>query len=336
MTNAARFGDLASIHGCYPERVNDQGSLNVFINGLGAHCQNHHWLQHCCNDCHDSFLLKGSPTVFVNNLQQGRVDDPVACGSFVLTGSPNTFVGNGGSFHPSPAQIAIIEAGVPSEVVFSENPRSDFEPTDAETFNDTTPDTGTTIFENNSTPPPPPASIPTDCSDVNSHVGNFPDDFPLSENFTLGDLTTGAVYPHKLQSQGGLTEQQIVCNLRALAVNVLEPIYTLTGGFTINSGFRTGGGKSQHLKGQAADIRFAGQGRVGHFKIAETLIGPINYDQLILENYISSNGIYVPASNSWIHVSYNPTGTERRQVLSQKSSGTSYASGLRTFENLLA
>jgi uncharacterized protein (TIGR02594 family) len=37
--------------------------------------------------------LSGSPTVYTNNLQQGRVGDPVRCGTKVATGSPDVFVG---------------------------------------------------------------------------------------------------------------------------------------------------------------------------------------------------------------------------------------------------
>lgn len=73
----------------FPPRPNCQGSPNVFVNNLPAHRQGDKWLPHP----HDSILCKGSPTVYTNGRQQGRVGDPVCCGSTVMTGSLNVFVG---------------------------------------------------------------------------------------------------------------------------------------------------------------------------------------------------------------------------------------------------
>jgi uncharacterized Zn-binding protein involved in type VI secretion len=41
--------------------------------------------------CHDGVLATGSPNVYVNNKQAGRITDPITCGDFVATGSPNVF-----------------------------------------------------------------------------------------------------------------------------------------------------------------------------------------------------------------------------------------------------
>jgi uncharacterized Zn-binding protein involved in type VI secretion len=94
MPAAARKGDRCTGHGCFPPRVNDQGSPNVFINGIPAHRQGDHWVTHCCGDsCHDSAAARGSSTVFVNGVQLMRIGDPIACGSAVAQGSHNVFVG---------------------------------------------------------------------------------------------------------------------------------------------------------------------------------------------------------------------------------------------------
>ncbi len=94
MPAAARLGDTCTGHGCYGGRPNDQGSPNVFINSLPAHRQGDHWVSHCCViPCHDSNLAAGSSTVYTNSKQQGRIGDPVACGSSVASGSGNVFVG---------------------------------------------------------------------------------------------------------------------------------------------------------------------------------------------------------------------------------------------------
>jgi hypothetical protein len=76
-----------------------------------------------------------------------------------------------------------------------------------------------------------------------------------STDFTIGDLSKGAVFSHNIQAQGGLSEQEIVCNLEALATHIIQPLKNEFGSFTINSGFRVGAGKSQHTKGQALDIQ---------------------------------------------------------------------------------
>ena len=89
----ARLTDICTGHGCFPPRPNIQGSPNVFCNMLPAHRRTDAWSVHCCGIvCHASVLCTGSPNVFTNWLNQGRVTDMVCCGSAVATGSPNVFV----------------------------------------------------------------------------------------------------------------------------------------------------------------------------------------------------------------------------------------------------
>lgn len=95
MPGAARLNDQCTGHApCYPPRPNIQASSDTFYNGRGAHRQGDAWNVHCCfPDCHVSSLAAGSPTVFTNGKQQGRINDPVACGSRVMTGSDTVQVG---------------------------------------------------------------------------------------------------------------------------------------------------------------------------------------------------------------------------------------------------
>lgn len=95
---AARKGDTCTGHPpCFPPRANTQGSSDVFINGKGAHRKDDAWMLHICQGKkHDSKLARGSATVFVNGRQQGRIADPVLCGSKVATGSSDVFVGEEG------------------------------------------------------------------------------------------------------------------------------------------------------------------------------------------------------------------------------------------------
>ena len=93
MPSVTRLGDICTGHGCFPPRPSDSASPNVFINGIALHRQSDSWSVHCCGVCHGSVLASGSSTVYVNNLQAGRVGDPVACGSSVAQGSENVFFG---------------------------------------------------------------------------------------------------------------------------------------------------------------------------------------------------------------------------------------------------
>lgn len=94
MPAAHRLHDICSGHSCYTPRANNQGSPDVFVNGLPSHRQSDGWDVHCCGpSCHSSTAAAGSPTVFVNGKQKTRIGDPVACGSTMATGSPNVFVG---------------------------------------------------------------------------------------------------------------------------------------------------------------------------------------------------------------------------------------------------
>ncbi|QDQ03146.1 PaaR repeat-containing protein [Lysinibacillus fusiformis] len=98
MPAAIRKGDICKGHGCFVPRANDEGSHNVFINGIPAHRVGDHWMTHCCGAiCHDSVAATGSPNVFVNKKQLCRVDDLTACGSSMgNTHSPNVFVNDRG------------------------------------------------------------------------------------------------------------------------------------------------------------------------------------------------------------------------------------------------
>lgn len=93
---AARLGDSCSGHADYPPRPNNEGSDNVFINGIPAHRQGDSYEIHCDpdNDCHADVLANGSGTVYFNGKQAGRIGDPVACGSVIAEGSDNTFIGD--------------------------------------------------------------------------------------------------------------------------------------------------------------------------------------------------------------------------------------------------
>ena len=95
-------------------------------------------------------------------------------------------------------------------------------------------------------------------------------------------------------------------NLMALVENVLEPAREKLGGpIIVNSGYRCvrynrdvgGVANSQHLRGEAVDIRCADNNR-----LAKIIVEAGRFDQLI---------IYP----TFIHVSFKRLGANRKQVL---------------------
>ena len=161
--------------------------------------------------------------------------------------------------------------------------------------------------------PEKPQEIPG-CGEINN-VAEIPETFQLSPSFKVQDLTFKAVCcddpGRRLRAQEGLTKREIACNLRALAEQVLEPIKARYSNMIITSGFRTapadGGAKrSQHMKGEAADLQFSGVSKSEYFNIARWIKQNINYDQMLLE--------YQDGGNPWIHITFSRNGN--RNVVS--------------------
>ena len=99
MPAAIRYEDICKGHDGFAPRPNDEASQDVFINGLGAHRVEDHWVTHCnpVLECHDSRAKEGCPNVFVNGRQLCRENDKTYCGSPMgLTKSPDVFVNDRG------------------------------------------------------------------------------------------------------------------------------------------------------------------------------------------------------------------------------------------------
>jgi uncharacterized Zn-binding protein involved in type VI secretion len=90
MSAVTRLGDSCTGHGPCPSRPSNGASGTVFVNDIPVHRQSDSWSIHCL---HGSTLAAGSSTVYVEELQIGRIGDPVACGSQVSTGSGNVYAG---------------------------------------------------------------------------------------------------------------------------------------------------------------------------------------------------------------------------------------------------
>lgn len=329
---AARLSDVCTGHGCFPTRPNVQGSPNVYINGRPAHRQGDQWASHCCPNqgCHPSVLAMGSPTVYTNGKQQGRINDPVACGSKVMTGSSNVFVGEAGDM-PAPQAATFIEQALlidePEEdngvVVMPrrKNPsREDIQQSIANGYNPYAP--APTPRESNTEPGAPPPAVPANCGDLQAP---FTDSTQLTNNFTLGQVSTRCALSHyTVVAQHGLSEAEIVCNLKALCENVLEPLKAKGYKFIITSAFRTAqglnesGNVSQHESGMACDLQFQGlAGNQDYYELANKLKSEIAYDQMILE---------YGGRNPWIHISFSQKGN--RASLKTRMTAGKYLDGL--------
>jgi len=131
----------------------------------------------------------------------------------------------------------------------------------------------------------------------------LPDNYQLSKHFTLGDLSSRAVVTkNPVQAQAGLTYGQIVYNLAAIALNVLEPLIALYPKAKVTSAYRSASGSSstsQHPKGQAADIQIPGIAKGEYYEVAKKLSTQLNYDQLLLEYKTYGTGL------PWIHISFD-------------------------------
>jgi predicted chitinase len=154
------------------------------------------------------------------------------------------------------------------------------------------------------------APIKADCAAI-AGLTSYPDDLRLSPNFTLADVSSkAAVSKYQVVDQNGLTKEEIICNLQAGCINVLENVKRSYPSMFVTSGFRTVAASSktsQHINGQAFDIQFRGVSKKDYFEIAKALSEQLPvYDQLLLEYSVAAN-------NPWIHISFT-RGTNRRQV----------------------
>jgi len=124
----------------------------------------------------------------------------------------------------------------------------------------------------------------------------------ISDKFTLKDVMVKG----KLRDYGGFSKRDMIANMRCLAVNCLDPIRTKFPGMYFTSGFRDyipsgGSTTSQHMLGQAVDMKFNGMSKAKyHDEIVPWIVKNVPYDQLLLE--------YLPGGGHWIHISFKEKG----------------------------
>lgn len=171
---------------------------------------------------------------------------------------------------------------------------------------------------------PPPVEVKPVIAECGLAITNGKVDYTvmLSPNFSLRSVSLGAVvsqYP--IKAQGGLSAEDIVCNLKNLAENVLEPLKAKYPNMIVTSGFRTGSGTSQHLKGEAVDIQIKNASKSFYMEVAKWIKDNLPYDQFLFEQ--KSYGTRMP----WLHISLTRGRKQRSQVLTFFNN-KKYANGL--------
>ena len=135
----------------------------------------------------------------------------------------------------------------------------------------------------------------------NLNKSNELDGTRLSPHFKLGEFLNLKKYPENVPSM------QVVVNLTYGCHLLLEPARQIVGPIIINSGFRNeavnrrvGGVKnSQHLIGQAADIRPQ---------------DPAQFQRLV--DFLKTNALtdQLLTGSSWLHLSWNPFALPRHYI----------------------
>jgi hypothetical protein len=150
----------------------------------------------------------------------------------------------------------------------------------------------------------------------------------LSEHLSLAEVTRSETAKRKGISN--MPTDAHLENFKLLAEKVFEPIRKHFGKpIHISSGYRSaalnkavgGALSSQHCSGEAIDIDMDGNGNgITNKMVFDYIKENLEFDQLIWE-------FGTDANPDWVHVSYESTGKQRKQILKavRKGGATSYA-----------
>jgi hypothetical protein len=149
----------------------------------------------------------------------------------------------------------------------------------------------------------------------------------LSKHLSLAEVTKSDTA--KRRGVSNMPTEAHIANFKLLAENIFEPIRNHFGKpIFISSGYRSaelnkaigGAASSQHCQGEAIDIDMDGRpGGVTNKMVFDFIKENLNFDQLIWEFGTDTNP-------DWVHVSYESTGKQRKQILKavRKGGATSY------------
>ena len=123
----------------------------------------------------------------------------------------------------------------------------------------------------------------------------------------------GVIFPYDVATiapENGVDAQTVCDNLKALVVNVLDPLKAKYPDMFITCTFRkagVGSPTSQHPRGMAADIQYSAASKADYFTRAQWIRDNLPFDQFLLE--YKTTGTKKP----WHHISFNRAGN-RGQV----------------------
>ena len=142
----------------------------------------------------------------------------------------------------------------------------------------------------------------------------------LSKNLSLAEVTRSETA--KRNGISNMPTPEHIENFKKLAENVFQPIREHFGApIHISSGYRSkalntavkGSLSSQHCSGEAIDIDMDGTA-ITNKQIFDFIKDNLNFDQMIWE-------FGTDANPDWVHVSYESTGKQRKQILKAKKVG---------------
>ena len=134
----------------------------------------------------------------------------------------------------------------------------------------------------------------------------------LTKNFSLEEMYRSDT-ARRCSIDNKPQTEEVVENLRALCTEVLQPLRDYLGKpVVVSSGYRCkdlnkkvgGVENSQHLKGEAADIKVSDREEL--IDVMRYIMDETDFDQLIREK---------SGSTEWVHVSHKRNGNNRRLVL---------------------
>lgn len=144
----------------------------------------------------------------------------------------------------------------------------------------------------------------------------------LSEHLDLSEVTRSE--SAKRKGISNMPTEAHIANFKLLAEKIFEPIRNyFRCPIIISSGYRSkelnasigGSATSQHCSGEAIDIDMDGTPNgVTNRMVFDYIKDNLSFDQLIYEFGDSNNP-------DWVHVSYESTGEQRKQVLRASRSG---------------
>ena len=159
---------------------------------------------------------------------------------------------------------------------------------------------------------PTPETTPVvNYDDAGDYIGSVNYKLPLSKYYNLGQLSKHSIVAKSAIPKGGnmgKKQQEIIDNLKTLAVNVLDPIREQYPNVMVTNAFRNRSGGSQHNTGNAADLQFSGASKKEYYDIAIWIRENIPHDQMLLEYKNTGSG------NPWIHISLKESGN-RTQIM---------------------